>query len=431
MLTKALQTSQATLYPAKGVREPCARCRAQRESEGPAAQPQHTTRRQLHQALASALLLSAAPAAPCIAQPAAVQEALPSIVPRGPLSDREQAIINVFDQTTYSVVNVFDLTLQANSRAQASNVETPEGNGTGFVWDKEGHIVTNYHVLANVLRTLPKNQLQRNPRVARITLLGTDGFQNSYEAIFIGGDRSRDVAVVKIGADQDALQPVTVGDSSTVRVGQQCLAIGNPFGFDHTLTTGVVSGVGREIQSPLGITIGGGIQTDASINPGNSGGPLLDSKGRVIGVNTAIFTQSGTSAGVGFAIPIDSISKAVPQLIEYGRIIRPTLNLTLATDQVARALKVQRGAVIQGIAPNSAAAKAGLLTTRRGLTGIVPGDVIIGLEDRKVTRAGDLVSALDDFSIGDTVSLTVQRGVGQQQGPEELKIPIQLEEATS
>ncbi|KAK9864150.1 hypothetical protein WJX84_010087 [Apatococcus fuscideae] len=381
--------------------------------------------------LSHAFYWACSPAAPCIAQPAAVQEALPSIVPRGPLSDREQAIINVFDQTTYSVVNVFDLTLQANSRAQASNVETPEGNGTGFVWDKEGHIVTNYHVLANVLRTLPKNQLQRNPRVARITLLGTDGFQNSYEAIFIGGDRSRDVAVVKIGADQDALQPVTVGDSSTVRVGQQCLAIGNPFGFDHTLTTGVVSGVGREIQSPLGITIGGGIQTDASINPGNSGGPLLDSKGRVIGVNTAIFTQSGTSAGVGFAIPIDSISKAVPQLIEYGRIIRPTLNLTLATDQVARALKVQRGAVIQGIAPNSAAAKAGLLTTRRGLTGIVPGDVIIGLEDRKVTRAGDLVSALDDFSIGDTVSLTVQRGVGQQQGPEELKIPIQLEEATS
>ncbi|KAK9867103.1 hypothetical protein WJX84_002755 [Apatococcus fuscideae] len=366
----------------------------------------------------------------CNAQPAALEEAAPSVIPRGPLSDREQAIIKVFDQNTYSVVNVFDLTLQGNSRSQASNVETPEGNGTGFVWDKEGHIVTNYHVLANVLRSLPKNQMQRNPRVARITLLGSDGFQNSYEAVFVGGDRSKDVAVVKIGAEQDALQPVRVGDSSSVRVGQQCLAIGNPFGFDHTLTTGVVSGIGREIQSPLGITIGGGIQTDASINPGNSGGPLLDSQGRVIGVNTAIFTQSGTSAGVGFAIPIDSISKAVPQLIEFGRIIRPTLNLTLATDQVAKALKVQKGAVIQGIAPNSAAAKAGLLSTRRGLTGIVAGDVIIGVEDKKIMRAGDLVAALDDFDIDQTVSLTIMRGVGQQ-APQEMKVSIQLEEATS
>ena len=166
--------------------------------------------------------------------------------------------------------------------------------------------------------------------MALVTLQGPDDVQRSYEARLVGADRPRDIAVLKINAAPDQLRPLQLGQSSSLRVGQQCLAIGNPFGFDHTLTTGVISGLNREIKSQAGSVIPGGIQTDAAINPGNSGGPLLDSSGRLIGVNTAIFTPTGTSAGVGFAIPVDTVSRVVPQLITKGRVTRPSLGVVVS-----------------------------------------------------------------------------------------------------
>ncbi|DBB09887.1 hypothetical protein WJX82_007791 [Trebouxia sp. C0006] len=366
------------------------------------------------------------------AQALTLQDVTPQVVPAGPLSAREEAIIDIFERNTNSVANVFDITLQGGARRKGE-VDTPEGNGTGFVWDNEGHVVTNFHVLASALRQLRPNQLQGegSPKVAKLTLFNKQGYQQSYDAALVGADRSKDIVVLRLLNLQEALQPMQIGESGKVRIGQQVLAIGNPFGFDHTLTTGVVSGLGREIQSQAGAVIGGGIQTDAAINPGNSGGPLLDSQGRVIGVNTAIFTNTGTSAGVGFAIPIDIVRSVVPQLIQYGKVVRPALNIQLSTDQVAKALRVSSGALVQSVGPNSAAAKAGLLPTRRGLTGIVTGDVITGINARKVTKAADLAIALDDFKVGDKVTLKVRRGEEGSQGSQELSLSLMLEEGST
>ncbi|KAK9908391.1 hypothetical protein WJX75_007197 [Coccomyxa subellipsoidea] len=395
-------------------------------------------RRELAAALAASAallpLVSAAPsrAAPAVGAKPTLADVTPEIAPAAPLSSREQAVIDVFEQSTRSVVNVFDVTLQGNARP-APQEDQPEGNGTGFVWNDDGIIVTNFHVLASALAAVtrrpggPPREGSPRPVVAKITLLGADGYNQTYDAVLVGADRTKDLAVLRIGAPKEALRPARLGQSGQLRVGQQVLAIGNPFGFDHTLTTGVISGLGRQIQSQVGSSIGGAIQTDAAINPGNSGGPLLDSAGRVIGVNTAIYTASGTSAGVGFAIGIDTVRRVVPQLLQFGKVTRPALNVQLASEAVARQLKVTRGAMVQAVAPNSAAAKAGLLPTRRALSGIVAGDVIIGLDSRPVTKPGDLALALDDCSVGDKIVLTVQRGVGNSQGPQQLKLPLELE----
>ncbi|EIE21012.1 trypsin-like serine protease [Coccomyxa subellipsoidea C-169] len=389
------------------------------------------TRREFAAAVtASAALLSCtAPsrAAPAVGSKPTLAEVTPEVAPAAPLSSREQAVIDVFEQSTRSVVNVFDVTLQGNARPVPQE-DQPEGNGTGFVWDADGNIVTNFHVLASALVAItrrpggPPREGGPRPVVAKITLLGADGYNQTYDAVLVGADRAKDLAVLRIAAPKEALRPARLGQSGQLRVGQQVLAIGNPFGFDHTLTTGVISGLGRQIQSQVGSSIGGAIQTDAAINPGNSGGPLLDSGGRVIGVNTAIYTASGTSAGVGFAIGIDTVRRVVPQLLQFGKVTRPALNIQLASEAVARQLKVTRGAMVQAVAPNSAAAKAGLLPTRRALSGIVAGDVITALDLRPVTKPGDLALALDDCSVGDKIVLTVQRG-----GPQELKLPLELE----
>ncbi|KAI5074422.1 hypothetical protein GOP47_0010383 [Adiantum capillus-veneris] len=210
--------------------------------------------------------------------------------------------------------------------------------------------------------------------VARTVILTGDGTRKTYDARLIGADKTKDLAVLKIMAPAELLQPVVVGQSSKLKVGQRCLAIGNPFGFDHTLTVGVVSGLNRDIYSQTGVVIEGGIQTDAAINPGNSGGPLLDSRGDLIGINTAIFTRTGTSAGVGFAIPADLVSKAVSHLISFGKVRRPSLNVQLAPDLVARQLNVRAGALVVS-----------------------------------VKNAAELTRVLDNFQVGDKVSLQVER----------------------
>eukprot|EP00850_Spirogloea_muscicola_P005441 SM000025S08336 [mRNA] locus=s25:148629:152711:+ [translate_table: standard] len=336
----------------------------------------------------------------------------------GAAAPSREATVTLFEASTYSVVNVFDLTLRPQVSA-AGQVEVPEGNGSGFVWDEDGYVVTNYHVIGSSLA----RGLTPGKPVARVTILTSDGLRKNFEGTLVGADRAKDLAVLQV--PPGLLRKLPVGSSSSLRVGQRCLAIGNPFGFDHTLTTGVVSGLNRDIYSQTGVVIGGGVQTDAAINPGNSGGPLLDSRGRLIGVNTAIFTRTGTSAGVGFAIPVDTVARIVPQLISFGKVIRPGLNVQFATDPVARQLSIQQGALVLSVPEGSAAAKAGLVPTRRGLAGnIVLGDILVGVDDTPIKSALEIPNKLDRCQVGDRVVLKVQR-MGKQ-----VELPVMLEESS-
>ncbi|XP_010435840.1 PREDICTED: protease Do-like 8, chloroplastic isoform X2 [Camelina sativa] len=330
-------------------------------------------------------------------------------------------IVQLFEKNTYSVVNIFDVTLRPQLK-MTGVVEIPEGNGSGVVWNGEGYIVTNYHVIGNAL--------SRNPSpgdvVGRVNILASDGVQKNFEGKLVGADRAKDLAVLKVEAPEILLKPIKVGQSNSLKVGQQCLAIGNPFGFDHTLTVGVISGLNRDIFSQTGVTIGGGIQTDAAINPGNSGGPLLDSKGNLIGINTAIFTQTGTSAGVGFAIPSSTVLKIVPQLIQFSKVLRAGINIELAPDPVANQLNVRNGALVLQVPGNSLAEKAGLHPTSRGFAGnIVLGDVIVAVDDKPVKNKAELMKVLDEYSVGDKVKLKIKRG------NEDLELQISLEEKSS
>ncbi|KAL2499944.1 Protease Do-like 8 [Abeliophyllum distichum] len=347
-----------------------------------------------------------------------VEQVTPPVFPSGALFPSEERIVQLFEKNTNSVVNIFDVTLRPQLNITGA-VEVPEGNGSGVVWDDQGHIVTNYHVIGN--------SLSRNPRsgqvVARVNILASEGVQKNFEGKLIGADRAKDLAVLKVEAPEELLRPIKVGPSTFLKVGQQCLAIGNPFGFDHTLTVGVISGLNRDINSQTGVTIGGGIQTDAAINPGNSGGPLLDSKGNLIGINTAIFTQTGTSAGVGFAIPSSTVAKIVPQLIQFGKAVRAALNVEIAPDPIANQLNVRNGALILQVPGNSLAAKAGLLPTTRGFAGnIVLGDIIVAVDGKPVRSRAELNKILDEYNIGEKVILKIQRG------SENLELPIVLEE---
>ncbi|CAO2035321.1 unnamed protein product [Urochloa humidicola] len=335
-----------------------------------------------------------------------IEDVTPKIFPSGPLFPTEKRITELFETNTYSVVNIFDATLRPQLNVTGV-VEIPEGNGSGVVWDDSGHVVTNYHVVGSALSKNPKP----GEVVARVNILAAEGIQKSFEGKLVGADRAKDIAVLKVDAPTDLLKPISVGQSSALRVGQQCLAIGNPFGFDHTLTVGVISGLNRDIFSQAGVTIGGGIQTDAAINPGNSGGPLLDSKGHMIGINTAIFTQTGTSAGVGFAIPSSTVLKIAPQLIQFGKVRRAGLNLDFAPDPIAYQLNVRNGTLILKVPGGSAAAKAGLAPTGRGFAGnIVLGDIIVAVDGKPVKGKSDLLRVLDDYGVGDQVTLTVRRG---------------------
>ncbi|KNA25289.1 hypothetical protein SOVF_007920 [Spinacia oleracea] len=350
-----------------------------------------------------------------------VEEVTPSVFPSSPLLPSEERVVQLFEKNTYSVVNIFDVTLRPQLNVTGM-VEVPEGNGSGVVWDEQGLIVTNYHVIGN--------SLSRNPSpgevVARVNILASDGVLKTFEGRLIGADRAKDLAVLKVEAAADLLKPIHVGQSSSLKVGQRCLAIGNPFGFDHTLTVGVISGLNRDIFSQNGVTIGGGIQTDAAINPGNSGGPLLDSKGNLIGINTAIFTQTGTSAGVGFAISSSTLLKIIPQLIEFGKVVRAGLNIEIAPDLIANQLNVRYGALVLQVTVNSLAAKAGLRPTTRGFAGkIILGDIIAAVDNKPVRNKADLMRVLDDYGIEDEVILKIMRD------SESLEVPLKLEETSS
>ncbi|GBF87750.1 protease Do-like protein, chloroplastic [Raphidocelis subcapitata] len=394
-----------------------------------------TRRAALRRLAASGAALLAAAAATTAAPPAAAATALadvtPPLAPAPPLPAREQAIVDAFEGATYSVVNVFDVALQGRP-ASALDAEVPEGNGSGVIWDQEGNVVTNYHVLASSMAKLNVDKDAagaRGKRVAVVTVLSADGERRSFDASLVGADRARDLAVLKVSAPRELLRPAALAESGGVRVGQQVLSIGNPFGaFDHTLTMGIVSALNRDIRSQTGSIIPGGIQTDCAINPGNSGGPLLTSSGRVIGINTAIFTNTGSSAGVGFAIPSDTVAAIVPQLIAGGVARRAGLGAQIASDLVAQKLGVRAGAMLQTVAPGGAAAAAGLLPTRRGLGGIAPGDTVLAVDGTPTPNAAALLGALERRKPGETVQLRVARaGEGGDKGELTVGVTLQAE----
>jgi S1-C subfamily serine protease len=354
-----------------------------------------------------------------------LEEATPPIVPSGAnLTAQEQHIVDVVARCNQSVVTIFDASLPRRVMTGPASVEQPEGNGSGIVWDDEGHIVTNYHVLSNAL----SGKVEPTTKIAFVFLPGSDGNQSAFDGYFVGADVARDIAVIKIDAPKQLLSPMPLGDSRRdIRLGQSVLAIGAPFGFEHSVTTGVISALGRGFQSQTGSIIGGGIQTDAAINPGNSGGPLLDLSGRLVGINTAIFTNTGTSAGVAFAIPVDTVARIVPQLIRDGRVTRASLGIQPSPDPVARAFGVSDGVMIQSLVEKGPAASAGLLPTRRALGGVVAGDVIIEVQAMSVHNVFDLSAALDALQVGDIVQVSVLRGVGlQSEVPQEVTVTAKL-----
>ena len=316
------------------------------------------------------------------------------VTPRSALAPDERSTITLFEETAPSVVFITTLEhVRVRRPFRGSKVtRQPQGEGSGIIWDTEGHVVTNYHVIN-----------QAHSAIVRTA----DG--KEYEASLVGTAPDQDLAVLKIAPQEKRLSPIVLGSSGDLKVGQSTFAIGNPFGLDHTLTTGVISALDREMESLSGRTIFGVIQTDAAINPGNSGGPLLDSAGRLIGVNTAIESPTGASSGIGFAVPVDTVNRIVPQVIKYGVAPRPGLGVRLAPAHFSERLGVQ-GAVILEVTPNTAAAAAELQPMYVDQRGRVrAGDVIIALDGQTVVTADDLGRLLDGRTVGDMVHLGITR----------------------
>lgn len=316
-----------------------------------------------------------------------------AVTPRGDLASSEQSTIAVFEAGKNSVV--FISTAQRVIDPWTRNAyNIARGSGSGFVWDSLGHVITNHHVI--------KGASQANVRLA-------DG--RAFKAHLVGAAPEYDLAVLQIGVGANRSPPIAIGTSGDLQVGQSVLAIGNPFGLDWTLTTGIVSALEREIPSERGATIRGLIQTDAAINPGNSGGPLLDSAGRLIGVNTAIFSPSGSSAGIGFAVPVDVVNRVVPQLIAKGRYAPPSLGVRV--DPRGDALLQQAGltgALVLDVIQESGAEAVGIRPTRITESGrVIIGDVILALDGTTINDAEDLRDELDARRPGEEVVLEILR----------------------
>lgn len=314
-----------------------------------------------------------------------------AVVPRGELRAEEKLTIAVFKQASPAVVNITVLGVERDMFT-LNQYQIPQGTGSGFVWDTTGNIITNFHVI-------------QNADAAQVTLAD----QSNWKARIVGVAPDKDLAVLKIDAPANKLQPIPIGTSKDLQVGQNVFAIGNPFGLDQTLTTGIISALNREIESVTRRPIQGVIQSDAAINPGNSGGPLLDSAGRLIGVNTAIYSPSGASAGIGFAIPVDTVNRIVPELIRSGRITRPGFGIQIADEQIAQRLRVT-GVLVVDVARGSAAARAGIQPTRRDAQGrVILGDVITAIDGKKIESPNDMFLTLEKYKVGDAVNLTSLR----------------------
>jgi S1-C subfamily serine protease len=307
-------------------------------------------------------------------------------------TDDEKNSTEIFSKASPAVVFVTNTALR-RSIFSLDVMEIPRGSGTGFVWDRGGLIVTNFHVIAGA---------------NKVTVTLHD--QSEHDAEVIGVAPEKDLAVLRIENPPEELSTLPLGDSSELSVGRKVLAIGNPFGLDTTLTTGIVSALGREIKAPGNRTIRGVIQTDAAINPGNSGGPLLNSMGQLVGVNTAIYSPSGASAGIGFAIPVNTVKDVVPQLIAYGRVLRPIIGVELASDRWIQRNGI-RGVPVVHAYPGLPAYEAGMRGARRiSYREIELGDVITHVGDREVRSNDDYLSALERHEPGDRVEIRTRVG---------------------
>jgi S1-C subfamily serine protease len=325
-----------------------------------------------------------------------------AVIARGDLATDETNSIEVFNSASPSVVYITSTTVQRN--LFSLNVyEIPKGTGSGFIWDKQGRIVTNYHVISDANRI-------------EVTLAD----HTTWKAVLVGAAPDRDIAVLKISAPADKLFPILVGESDDLQVGQKVFAIGNPFGLDQTLTTGVVSALGREITAVTGRTIHDVIQTDAAINPGNSGGPLLDSAGRLIGVNTAIYSPSGGSAGIGFAVPVREVNRVVPQVIRHGKMFRPGLGISLANQRLTRGLNLD-GVLVLGVEPGSTADKAGIRGTKQVRGGLILGDVILAVNGKSIQDYNTLRDEIERYQVGESITLTLLRD------NDRIDVPVTLE----
>jgi S1-C subfamily serine protease len=311
-------------------------------------------------------------------------------------TEDEANTTEVFSKASPSVVYVTNTALR-RSFFSLDVMEIPRGSGTGFIWDKSGLIVTNFHVIAGA---------------HKLTVTLQD--QTEYAAEVIGVAPEKDLAVLRIEDPPEDLVTLPMGDSSELTVGRKVLAIGNPFGLDTTLTTGIVSALGREIQAPSNRKIRGVIQTDAAINPGNSGGPLLNSLGQLVGVNTAIYSPSGASAGIGFAIPVNTVKSVIPELIAYGRILRPIIGVELASDRWVQRYRIE-GLPVVHVYPGLPAHQAGLQGARRtSRREVALGDIIVEVEGRQIRSHDDYFSALEQHEPGDTVTIKTRNGDDQR-----------------
>jgi len=306
------------------------------------------------------------------------------------LLENEKNTISIFQRNVSSVVNVSNIAIAKRNFFDLNPMEVPVGAGSGFVWDDKGHIVTNFHVISR----------------ADSYIITFHEDANKYEAELVGAEPNQDIAVLKLKKLPKSLNPIEKGDSKNLVVGQKAMAIGNPFGLDHTITEGIVSALDREVQGIMDVKIRGMIQTDTSINPGNSGGPLLDSLGRLVGMNTMIFSSSGSSAGIGFAVPVQSIKRIVPQLIKYGKVIRPGLGVGVLPEQQMARFGIDKGVVVTNVAEKSPAAKAGIqgiTQDRRGRYYL--GDVIVGIDNHEIKNYDDIYHVLDKYEVGDKVKV--------------------------
>lgn len=313
-----------------------------------------------------------------------------AVTARGDLAGDELNTIDIFKANSPSVVYVTSIALRRGFFS-LNAVEIPQGTGSGFVWDDKGRIVTNYHVISDASRV-------------RVTMADN----STWKARLVGAAPDKDIAVLQIDAPENVLRPILIGSSSDLLVGQKVFAIGNPFGLDQTITSGIISALNREIKAVTGRIIRGVIQTDAAINPGNSGGPLLDSAGRLIGVNTAIYSPSGAYAGIGFAVAVDIVNNIVPQLIQNGRLVKPGIGVTLADSRVAKKLGVE-GVLILSVESDSPAEGAGLQATRQYMGEIILGDIITAVNGENVQSYEDLRTLLEQYDVGTHVELSINR----------------------
>lgn len=328
-----------------------------------------------------------------------------AVTPRGSLAEDEASTVALYESASPSVVHITTMASRRNPYSLDPR-EVQQGSGSGFIWDQEGHVVTNYHVI-------------QGASSAQVTLTDAKG-RTSFPATLVGTQPDKDLAVLKIDAPKERLRPMPVGSSGDLKVGQKVFAIGNPFGLDHTLTTGIISALNRQIESVVRTPIYGVIQTDAAINPGNSGGPLLDSSGRLIGVNTAIYSPSGASVGIGFAIPVDEVNDVVPRVIARkggapppAELVKggvPKLGIVGVPDQLARRNGIE-GIVVSEVDPQSPAGKAGLRPLRHDddTDRWEVGDIIIAIDDQPTRNLDDLRAILKKKKLGDTVTVSVRR----------------------